>query len=424
MLDIKWIRENGDAFKQAMEKRYYDVSLDNILELDRASRACITKLQELQKERNDISLQVGKAKAAGENADELLAKVASIKNEMAAIEKEADDKAKELKDILDLVPNIPYDDVPLGKDDKAAREERRFMEPTSFDFTPKAHDDLGADLGLMDFEQAAVVSGARFVYLKGALARMERALGQFMLDLHTEKHGYTEMNVPLLVKPEAMYGTGQLPKFDNGYITDQGLWLIPTAEVSLTNIMQNKTIDSSELPMRITALTPCFRSEAGAAGQDTKGMLRQHQFYKDELVSITDEHSSDEELERMVSCAEDVLKLLKLPYRVVSLAAGDMSITSRHTYDIEVWLPSQNCYREISSCSNCGDYQARRMNGRYKVATEKGTHLVHTLNGSGVAVGRALIAVMENYQQADGSIIVPEVLQPYMGGMTIIKKHD
>lgn len=424
MLDIKWIRENQESFKQAMEKRYYNVSLDKILQLDKEYRAFTTSLQELQKTRNDISANVGKVKASGGNADDLLAQVSTIKEEMLATEQKSEACAKELKDILDLVPNIPYDDVPLGKTDKEAREERRFKEPTAFDFTPKAHDDLGFALGLMDFEQAAKVSGARFVYLTGALAKLERALGQFMLDLHTTKHGYTEMNVPLLVKPETMYGTGQLPKFDNGYITDQGLWLIPTAEVSLTNFAAGKVIDKQKLPIRITALTACFRSEAGAAGQDTKGMLRQHQFYKDELVSITDETSSDAELERMVSCAEEVLQLLQLPYRVVSLAAGDMSVTSRHTYDIEVWLPSQNCYREISSCSNCWDYQARRMNARYKAANEKGTHLVHTLNGSGVAVGRALIAVMENYQQKDGSILVPEVLQPYMGGLKVIEKVD
>jgi seryl-tRNA synthetase len=321
---------------------------------------------------------------------------------------------------LDVLPNIPEDDVPVGGED-SAREERVWGEPTKFDFIPLSHDELGEKLGLMDFEQAAVMSGARFVLLKGKLAKLKRALGQFMIDLHTEKHGYTEMHVPLMVKPEALYGTGQLPKFDNGYITDQGLWLIPTAEVSLTNTVAGKILSEDELPIRITALTACFRSEAGAAGQDTKGMIRQHQFYKDELVSITDEESSREELERMTNCAEDVLKLLKLPYRVISLGSQDMSVTSRHTYDLEVWLPSQNRYREISSCSNCWDYQARRMNARYKKNGEKGTRLVHTLNGSGVAVGRALVAVMENYQQKDGSIKIPEVLLPYMGGITEIR---
>lgn len=422
MLDIKWIRENPEAFAKAMERRYADISVDEILELDRQARACQTELQALQSERNTLSAEVGKIKAKGGNADDILAKVANIKDKMAELETKTASYQESLKNILDIAPNIPFDDVPDGKTDKEAREERRFGEPTKFAFTPKAHDDLGEELGLMDFEQAAVISGARFVILKGALARMERALGQFMIDLHTTKHGYTELEVPLLVKPESMYGTGQLPKFDNGYITDQGMWLIPTAEVSLTNTMQNKTVEEKELPIRITALTACFRSEAGAAGQDTKGMIRQHQFYKDELVSITDENSSNEELERITHCAEEVLQLLKLPYRVVSLAAGDMSVTSRHTYDIEVWLPSQNCYREISSCSNCWDYQARRMNARYKPAGAKGTKLCHTLNGSGVAVGRALIAVMENYQQADGSIVVPEILRPYMGGLEVIKK--
>lgn len=423
MLDIKWIRENPIAFKKAMERRFADISVDEILELDCQTRACQTELQSLQNERNTLSSEIGKVKASGGDTEELLKKVSEIKDKMAEVEAKTLSYQSSLKSILEVAPNIPFDDVPDGKTEEEAREERRFGEPVVFDFTPKSHDDLGLNLGLMDFEQAAVISGARFVILKGALARMERALGQFMLDLHTTKHGYTEMNVPLLVKPESMYGTGQLPKFDNGYITDQGMWLIPTAEVSLTNTMQNRTVEEKELPIRITALTACFRSEAGAAGQDTKGMIRQHQFYKDELVSITDENSSTEELERMTHCAEEVLQLLKLPYRVVSLAAGDMSITSRHTYDIEVWLPSQNCYREISSCSNCWDYQARRMNARYKPSGSKGTKLCHTLNGSGVAVGRALIAVMENYQQKDGSIVVPEVLRPYMGGLEIITKQ-
>jgi len=420
MLDIKWIRENQDAFLEGMRRRAVKIDASKLLDLDKEYRAAQTELQALQKERNDISEQVGRIKKTGGNADDLLEKVSAIKDKMSSIDEQTTKLGAEIKDILDVLPNIPEDDVPVGGED-SAREERVWGEPTKFDFIPLSHDELGEKLGLMDFEQAAVMSGARFVLLKGKLAKLKRALGQFMIDLHTEKHGYTEMHVPLMVKPEALYGTGQLPKFDNGYITDQGLWLIPTAEVSLTNTVAGKILSEDELPIRITALTACFRSEAGAAGQDTKGMIRQHQFYKDELVSITDEESSREELERMTNCAEDVLKLLKLPYRVISLGSQDMSVTSRHTYDLEVWLPSQNRYREISSCSNCWDYQARRMNARYKKNGEKGTRLVHTLNGSGVAVGRALVAVMENYQQKDGSIKIPEVLLPYMGGITEIR---
>lgn len=420
MLDIKWIRENPELFLAGMQKRFVKIDAGEFLDLDAKYRAKQTELQALQKERNEISLKIGAEKKQGKDATELCNQVSVIKESMAKIEEETNALGEKLKNILDVLPNIPADDVPVGPDDSTNREERTVGDIPSFSFTPLSHEELGVKLGLMDFEQASVISGARFVLLKGALARLERAIGQFMIDLHTTEHGYTEMEVPLLVRPESLYGTGQLPKFDNGFITDQGLWLIPTAEVPLTNTVSGKILDEDELPIRITALTACFRSEAGAAGQDTKGMIRQHQFYKDELVSITDEESSDAEHQRMTKCAEEVLKRLGLAYRVVTLSSGDMSITSRRTYDLEVWLPGQNRYREISSCSNCWDYQARRMNARYKKKGEKGTRFVHTLNGSGVAVGRALIAVMENYQQADGSIKVPEVLRPYMGGIEVI----
>ena len=421
MLDIRWIRENPELFLTGMKNRFVKIDAREVLDLDTQYRALQTELQSLQKERNEISFKIGEAKKTGQEVKELCDIVSKIKSNISKIEEEARVLGDKIKNILDILPNIPAQNVPIGPDDTTNREERRVGKIPTFTFKPLPHEELGIKLGLMDFEQAAVISGSRFVLLKGALARLERAIGQFMIDLHTREHGYTEVEVPLLVRPESLYGTGQLPKFDNGFITDQGLWLIPTAEVPLTNIVAGKILEEEELPIRITALTACFRSEAGAAGQDTKGMIRQHQFYKDELVSITDEDGSEAEHARMTSCAEEVLKRLGLAYRVVTLSSGDMSITSRCTYDIEVWLPGQNKYREISSCSNCWDYQARRMNARYKMKGEKGTRFVHTLNGSGVAVGRALIAVMENYQQEDGSIRVPEVLRSYMGGIEVIK---
>ena len=421
MLDIRWIRENPELFLTGMKNRFVKIDAREVLDLDTQYRALQTELQSLQKERNEISFKIGEAKKTGQEVKELCDIVSKIKSNISKIEEEARVLGDKIKNILDILPNIPAQNVPIGPDDTTNREERRVGKIPTFTFKPLPHEELGIKLGLMDFEQAAVISGSRFVLLKGSLARLERAIGQFMIDLHTREHGYTEVEVPLLVRPESLYGTGQLPKFDNGFITDQGLWLIPTAEVPLTNIVAGKILEEEELPIRITALTACFRSEAGAAGQDTKGMIRQHQFYKDELVSITDEDSSEAEHARMTSCAEEVLKRLGLAYRVVTLSSGDMSITSRCTYDIEVWLPGQNKYREISSCSNCWDYQARRMNARYKKKGEKGTRFVHTLNGSGVAVGRALIAVMENYQQEDGTIKVPEVLRSYMGGIEVIK---
>mgnify|MGYP002693762853 CR=1 FL=1 len=328
---------------------------------------------------------------------------------------------EKIETFLAALPNAPADDVPDGPDESYNVEIRRWGEPRAFDFKPLEHDELGVKLGQMDFEQASKVSGARFVYLRGDLARLERALGQYMLDLHTEKHGFTEMEVPLLVSGDAVYGVGQLPKFEEDlFKTRDGFYLISTAEVSLTNYAADKILDEDSLPMRVTALTPCFRSEAGAAGKDTRGIIRQHQFYKVEMVCITTPEKSWEEHEYMTKCAEEVLQGLNLPYRVVCLSAGDMGFSSRKTHDLEVWLPGQNKYREISSVSNCWDFQARRMNARCKTKNQKGTRYVHTLNGSGIAVGRTLVAVMENYQRQDGSIVIPEALRKYMGGKEVI----
>ena len=413
MYDIKWIRENPAEFDKGLERKGLAPRSAEVLELDRKYRASQTDLQEMQSRRNDLSRQVAEVKKNGGDAEVLMHEVGALKRGMADMEEDGR--------LLSSLPNRPADDVPDGADETSNVEIRRWGEPRKFDFKPLEHDELGAKLGMMDFEQAARVSGARFVYLSSDIARMERALGQYMLDMHTQQHGYTEFDVPLLVNSEAAYGTAQLPKFSEDlFRTENGYWLIPTAEVSLTNMVAGKIIDEDSLPLRFTALTPCFRSEAGAAGKDTRGMIRQHQFYKVEMVSITDPEHSWEEHERMTNCAENILKGLNLPYRVVCLSAGDMGFSSRKTHDLEVWMPGQNKYREISSVSNCWDFQARRMNARCKNKSQKGTCFVHTLNGSGVAVGRALIAVMENYQQADGSIEIPEALRGYMGGQTVI----
>jgi len=425
VFDIKWIRENPEAFDAGLKKRGLSPQSADLIALDEARRAHVTKLQEAQARRNAASKEIGKAKAAKDDAKaaELMAEVAALKDQLAA--GEGDERALDakLRDALSVIPNLPLDEVPLGKDEKDNVEVRKVGTPTKFDFAPKQHFELGEALGLMDFATAAKISGARFVVLKGALARLERALGAFMLDLHTGEFGYTENIVPLLVRDDAAYGTGNLPKFaEDLFRTENGFWLIPTAEVSLTNFAREEILDEEKLPMRLTAHTPCFRSEAGAAGRDTRGMIRQHQFSKVELVSITTPEESLAEHERMTACAEEVLKRLGLPFRTILLCTGDMGFASRKTYDIEVWLPGENTYREISSCSVCGDFQARRMNARYRPKGAKDTRFVHTLNGSGLAVGRTLIAVMENYQQADGSIVIPEVLRPYMGGLERIEK--
>ncbi|MBX9684775.1 MAG: serine--tRNA ligase [Hyphomicrobium sp.] len=491
MLDIKWIRDNPEAFDAAMERRGEKERLAaKLTSLDDARRSCLTALQEAQGRRNAASKEIGKAKASKDEATaaKLMAEVASLKD---AIAKGEDDERRldaEIKAALDVIPNLPRDDVPFGTDEKGNVEVRKVGTPRTFAFAPKQHFEIGEALGLMDFEAAQKISGARFVVLKGALARLERAIGSFMLDLHTSEFGYVEHNPPLLVRGEAAYGTGNLPKFANdlfstsrsaadadiifqnlageglkkasedikemsarhdvteklvtkklGDIFDTlrskwraqfdselgehlKLWLIPTAEISLTNIVRESILDEAQLPMRMTAWTPCFRSEAGAAGRDTRGMIRQHQFSKVELVSITTPETSLAEHERMTGCAEEVLKRLGLPFRTMLLCTGDMGFASQKTYDIEVWLPGQNAYREISSCSVCGDFQARRMDARYRPTAGGKPVYVHTLNGSGLAVGRTLIAVLENYQQADGSVIIPEALQPYMGGLKQIAK--
>ncbi|RBO95149.1 serine--tRNA ligase [Pseudochrobactrum asaccharolyticum] len=425
MLDIKWIRENPEALDAALNKRGASAVSSDVLALDEARRQHIAKVQEAQERRNAASKEIGKAMGEKDmaTADRLKAEVAELKTFLTEAEEEERRLEKALNDVLSGLPNVPYDSVPVGKDENDNVETRRVGNIRNYGFEPKEHFELGEALGLMDFERATRMSGSRFTVLKGALARLERALGQFMLDLHTTEHGYSETMVPLMVRDDAVYGTGQLPKFSEDlFRTTDGRWLIPTAEVPLTNLVNGEIVDAAELPMRVTALTPCFRSEAGSAGRDTRGMLRQHQFWKVEMVSITDAETSEAELERMTGCAEEVLKRLGLPFRTVTLCTGDMGFGAQKTYDIEVWLPGQNTFREISSCSVCGDFQGRRMNTRYRAAGEKSTRFVHTLNGSGVAVGRALIAVMENYQEEDGSITIPEVLVPYMGGMIRIEK--
>ncbi|SUB12571.1 Serine--tRNA ligase [Brucella intermedia] len=425
MLDIKWIRENPETLDKALAKRGAQSLSSELMALDEKRREYVGKVQAAQERRNAASKEIGKAMAAKDaaTADKLKAEVAELKDFLAQAEDEERRLTRELNDALSSIPNIPLEDVPLGKDESDNVEIRRIGNQRNFAFQPKEHFELGEALGYMDFERAAKLAGSRFTVLKGPLARLERALGQFMLDLHTTEHGYTETMPPLMVRDEAVYGTGQLPKFSEDlFRTTDGRWLIPTAEVPLTNLVADEIVDAKSLPQRYTALTPCFRSEAGSAGRDTRGMLRQHQFLKVEMVSITDADSSIEEHERMTACAEEVLKRLGLPFRTVVLCTGDMGFGAQKTYDIEVWLPGQNTYREISSCSVCGDFQGRRMNARYRPEGEKSTRFVHTLNGSGVAVGRALIAVMENYQEEDGSIHIPEALQPYMGGLTRIEK--
>ena len=421
MHDLRWIRENPDAFDSGLKRRGLDPRAEEILEMDSQRRSAQTGLQDIQTRRNEASKQIGMAKKAGENADAVIAEVAALKDRMGALEDQARDREREIETALSAIPNLPFDEVPDGADESDNVEIRKIGDPPKFGFDAKEHHDLGEALGLMDFETASKLSGARFVVLKGALARMERALASFMLDIHTAEFGYTEVNPPAMVRDDALYGTGQLPKFgEDLFKTTTGHWLIPTAEVPLTNLVAGEILDESALPHRYTAMTWCFRSEAGAAGKDTHGMIRQHQFTKVEMVSIVHPDKSAEEHERMTSAAEEILKRLGLAYRVVVLATGDLGFSARKTYDLEVWLPGQGAYREISSCSNCGDFQARRMKARFRPEGGKGTEFVHTLNGSGLAVGRTLIAVMENYQREDGSIQVPEALRPYMGGLELI----
>jgi seryl-tRNA synthetase len=477
MYDIKWIRENAEVFDRGRKRRGLEPLAGKLLALDDARRAAIAKSQAAQERRNTLSKKIGAAMAAKDFplANALKKQADDLKLNSTIREGVEQQAAAKLDRALKEIPNLPLEDVSYGKDENDNFELRRVGEPLAMDFQPREHFDIGEALGLMDFETAAKISGARFVVLKGALARLERALSQFMLDLHTSKHGYEEVSPPVLVRDAAMFGTAQLPKFredqfsasriadkleeheaafdfyvddkNSKYfepsdsdgntkrqLTDDGksklqellealtrLWLIPTAEVPLTNLVREKILDEKELPLRFTACTPCFRAEAGAAGKDTRGMIRQHQFTKVELVSITTPQASLAEHDRMLLCAEEVLKRLKLPYRVVTLCTGDMGFAAQKTYDIEVWLPGQNRYREISSVSVCGDFQARRMSARYRAQDGK-PRFVHTLNGSGVAVGRALVAVLENYQNADGSVTVPEALRVYMGGIETITK--
>jgi seryl-tRNA synthetase len=461
MHDIKWIRDNADVFDTALKRRGLDPLSKSLLAIDEARRSAILKSEQAQARRNAASKEIGDAKKAKDDARaaKLMAEVAELKTTMPQLEAATKTGEEELAKALAAIPNLPLDDVPDGVDEHGNVRHHVFGAVRNYVFTPKPHDDLGAALGFMDFEAAAKLSGARFVVLKKGLARLERAIGQFMLDLHTNEHGYTEVNPPLLVREDVMFGTGQLPKFEEdqfwaikgellvgvdedevakadlleaqmlyagrlGKLRAERLGLIPTAEVPLTNLVRESIVDEKELPMRLTALTPCFRAEAGAAGRDTRGMIRQHQFTKVELVSITTPEASRDEHERMLACAEEVLRRLDLHYRVMTLCAGDMGFPAQKTYDIEVWMPGQGeggAFREISSCSVCGDFQARRMDARYRGPDGK-PRFVHTLNGSGTAVGRALIAVMETYQQADGSIAVPDVLQPYMGGVKVIAR--
>jgi seryl-tRNA synthetase len=445
MHDIKSIRDNPAAFDAALKRRGLEPLSASLLAIDEKRRAAILASEQAQARRNSASKEIGDAKKAKDEprAAKLMAEVAELKTTMPQLELAAKAADEELARELAAIPNLPLDEVPDGTDEHGNVHRHVFGARRNYSFMPKPHDDLGNALGYMDFEAAAKLSGARFVVLKKGLARLERAIGQFMLDLHTNEHGYAEINPPLLVRDAAMFGTTQLPKFEDdqfwavkgellahadsdlaGKIRAERLGLIPTAEVPLTNLVRESIVDEKQLPMRLTALTPCFRAEAGAAGRDTRGMIRQHQFTKVELVSITTPETSKDEHERMLACAEEVLRQLDLHYRVMTLCAGDMGFAAQKTYDIEVWMPGQGdggAYREISSCSVCGDFQARRMDARYRGPDGK-PRFVHTLNGSGTAVGRALIAVMETYQQDNGAIAVPEVLQRYMGGLKLVER--
>jgi seryl-tRNA synthetase len=424
MHDLRGIRDNPDEFDRGLARRGLPPRAHEVLALDREWRGVETQLQDAQALSNRLAREIGAAKRAGGDAADLMRQSGENKAAEAGLTQRAAELRKEIDALLAALPNLPSDDVPDGLDETANQLVRTVGEPTRFNFTPLPHEALGEKLGMMDFARAAKLSGARFVVLKGALARLERALAQFMLDLHTGEFGYSEVAPPFLVREETAYGTGNLPKAaEDMFQTTNGMWLIPTAEMPLTNLVAGDILDDKELPLRFTAWTPCFRSEAGAAGRDTRGMIRVHQFNKVELVSIAKPEDSAAEHERMTGCAEAVLKRLELPYRVMLLSAGDMGFAAQKTYDIEVWLPGQNAYREISSCSNCGAFQARRMGARYRPAGEKGTRPVHTLNGSALAVGRTLIAVLENYQRQDGTVAIPAALQPYMGGLETIEPH-
>tara|TARA_B110000196_G_scaffold14470_1_gene11554 strand:+ start:5663 stop:6949 length:1287 start_codon:yes stop_codon:yes gene_type:complete len=428
MFDLKWIRENPETLDESLKKRGLKPVSDDILKIDTERRLVQTNLQEMQNQRNEVSKQIGVKVGIGavDEVEDLKSKVIKLKESIQRNEQSERQLGENLQDLLLGLPNILDASIPNGNTENDNEELRSYGEPQNFNFQPREHYEIGENLSLMDFQTATKLSGSRFVILKGALARMERALAQFMLDVQTTEWGYTEVAPPLLVKESALYGTGQLPKFsDDLFRTTGDHWLIPTAEVPLTNMVSDSILEEVNLPIRFVAHTACFRSEAGAAGKDTRGMLRQHQFYKVELVSVVHPDHSDDELNRMTTCAESILKYLELPYRVMLLCSGDTGFAASKTHDIEVWLPGQGAYREISSCSNTLDFQARRMKSRFRPkGVKKGTLYVHTLNGSGVAIGRALIAIIENYQCDDGSVIIPEALRPYMGGLKVINVDE
>jgi len=424
MHDLRWIRENPADFDRGLKRRGLLPRAAEILAMDQSWRAAETRVQEAQARRNRVAREIGAAKKRGEGIGPLLRQTTEDREAEAQAVAEAAQLREQIEEILAGLPNLPADDIPDGPDETANRVLRHYGDPPRFDFAPLSHEAIGERLGMMDFARAGKLSGSRFVVLRGALARLERALGQFMLDIHTTEFGYTEVSPPLLVRDGAVFGTGQLPKFaEDLFRTTDGYWLIPTAEVPLTNLAAGEILEENALPLRYTAWTPCFRSEAGAAGKDTRGMIRQHQFEKVELVSIVRPGDSAAEHERMTACAEEVLRRLGLAYRVVLLSTGDMGFSSQKTYDIEVWLPGQGTYREISSCSNCGAFQAVRMKARYRPAEGKGTLPVHTLNGSGLAIGRTLIAILENFQRHNGTVALPPALHPYMGGQEVIEPH-
>ena len=420
MLDIKWIRENPEAFDQALISRGLEPQAAMLIKFDEERRGAISKLQEVQGQRNQVAKNIGDLKRRGLNVDALMEEANQISDLLDHTEEQFKEHEEFFNELLETLPNVPACDVPFGTSEKDNQTVHVWGSKPSFSFTPKQHFEIGETMGLMNFEEGAKLSGSRFVVLKGDFARLERAIAAFMLDVHTQEYGYLEVSPPYLVRSQAMYGAGQLPKFsEDAFMTTNDYWLIPTAEVPLTNLVAEKILNTEELPLRFVAHTPCFRSEAGAAGKDTRGMIRQHQFHKVELVSVTTPEDSETEHQRMLKAAQSILERLEIHYRTVILCTGDMGSNSQKTYDIEVWLPGQDAYREISSCSNVGGYQARRMNARCR-DREKITRYVHTLNGSGLAVGRTMIAILENYQQEDGSVIIPDVLRPYMGGNSLI----
>jgi seryl-tRNA synthetase len=425
MLDAKLIRANPDQVEAALRKRGLSGALDGYLQLDERRRQILLQVEELKNFRNTSSQEVGKLKKAGQDASELMDKVRQVGKDIAAFDEELKGVEEQMESILLSIPNLLHESVPLGPDENSNVEMRRWGNPRQFDFEPQAHWDIGPALDILDFERAAKLSGARFTVYKGAGAQLERALINFYLDIHTQQHGYKEILPPFMVGADCMQGTGQLPKFaeDMFKVDGREMYLIPTAEVPLTNLYREEILDAADLPIYLTAYTPCFRAEAGSHGRDTRGVIRQHQFNKVELVKLVEPQHSYEELEKLTADAEKVLQLLGLPYRIMLLSTGDTGFSAAKTYDVEVWMPGYNEYKEISSCSNCGDFQARRANIRYRPSAKEKPQYVHTLNGSGVAIGRTVAAILENYQQADGTVLVPEVLQPYMGGLKVIKRQ-